>query len=185
MKEQSPEKVLQDRLELQQTRWYVLSVKLFHERRIARLLNEKGLETYVPVRRELHTWSDRKKWIDRVLAPQLVFVRIAMKDKNLVFVDRFVVKYVSLPKTSKPASIPEEQMNAFMTLTRHSQEEISMIQSPLHKGDKVLILSGSLIGLEGELLRIDGKTQVLVRLNDALSAVVTLASDMVEKIPQH
>lgn len=175
--------ILRLQKEAKELHWYVLYVRQFHERRLVSLLQEQGLESYVPVRRELHNWSDRKKWIERVLTPQMIFVRVALTNKNSVFIDKHIVRFLTVPGKSVPAAIADVQMDAFRRLTEQTKEEIDLINTPLKKGDMVRIVSGALIGIEGELLRVDKNcSKVVVRLNEILSAAVELPINMFERI---
>lgn len=39
-------------------------------------------EYYVPIQTEVHQWSDRKKRIDRVVLPMVIFVRFAQDEED-------------------------------------------------------------------------------------------------------
>ena len=46
--------------------WFVAYVRSCQERRVADLLAAQGIETYVPVQKERHKWSDRVKIVDHI-----------------------------------------------------------------------------------------------------------------------
>ena len=53
-----------------------------------------------------------------------------------------------------------------MELSKNSIEEtIEMFISPLEPGQKVKVIKGPLAGLEGELVEVEGKSKVVVRLD--------------------
>ena len=60
-----------------------------NEKKIFSKLQEKGYITYLPLKKELHKWHDRKKWVDVPLIPSYIFVKakknIKGKIKNPVY----------------------------------------------------------------------------------------------------
>ena len=164
--------------------WYALRCTPRHERRIVERLAKCGIDSYVPVRRELHQWSDRKKWVDVVLTPRFIFVKIKLSEKSSVFVDRSILSIVHMPGTgATPCPIPDEQMRAFIELTQRTSN-LEVIQTPLTKGDFVRVMSGTLEGYEGEFVHLDGQHKIIVRLNGALTVAVSMPKSMVEKVPR-
>ena len=53
--------------------WYALFVKSNTEKKVARTLSAKGLQTFVPVIRETRQWTDRRVATDFPLFPGAVF----------------------------------------------------------------------------------------------------------------
>lgn len=58
-------------------RWIAVLVQVNCEKRTATRLSKAGYETYIPIQQELRQWSDRKKIIDCLIMPMVVFVRVA------------------------------------------------------------------------------------------------------------
>ena len=56
--------------------WYAAYVRLYHEKKISIQLSKMGIENFLPVQEEIHQWSDRRKKIERILIPMIVFVRV-------------------------------------------------------------------------------------------------------------
>ena len=63
-------------------RWVATLVQMNYEKKVAAKLDKMGIANYVPVQREEHQWSDRKKKIDRVVIPMVVFVRLAQDEED-------------------------------------------------------------------------------------------------------
>ena len=55
-------------------KWYALYTRYRHEKRVESQLLQKGIETYLPMRKILRKWSDRKKWITEPLFNCYVFI---------------------------------------------------------------------------------------------------------------
>ena len=50
-------------------RWLVAIVRICHEKKTGERLTKMGIENFLPIQQEVHQWSDRRKIVDRVLAP--------------------------------------------------------------------------------------------------------------------
>ena len=56
--------------------WFVVLVGHNGERAVGRRLGERGYEVYVALQREVRVWRDgRRREVDRVVIPSVVFVR--------------------------------------------------------------------------------------------------------------
>ena len=53
----------------------------------------------------------------------------------------------------------------FRFMLDYSKDVISMNSAPLARGEKVRVIKGPLTGLVGELVTVDGKSKIAVRLN--------------------
>ena len=143
-------------------RWYVAHVRIHHEKKVAEYLGKMGIETFVPVQQEIHQWSDRRKLVETVLAT--------------------VSRYMVLRGEGKPAVIPDDQMARFRFMLDYSEEAICMNYSPLARGKKVRVIKGPLTGLVGELVALDGKSKIAVRLDMLGCACVDMPIGYVEQI---
>lgn len=161
-------------------RWYVALVRMHHEKKVADRLSEMGIESFVPIQQEVRQWSDRRKVVDRVLLPMMVFVHVDPCRRMEVFTIPAVSRYMVLRGESSPAVIPDEQMNRFRFMLDYSDEAVCMNDSPLLRGEKVCVVKGPLKGLEGELVTVDGKSKVAVRLDLLGSACVDMPVGYVE-----
>ena len=66
-------------------RWYVALVRMHHEKKVAERLAKMGIENFVPVQQEVHQWSDRRKVVESVLLPMMVFVHADPKERKEVY----------------------------------------------------------------------------------------------------
>ena len=146
-------------------KWYEAYVRLFQERKTAEKLATMGIESFVPVREEIHQWSQRKKKVMRVLIPQMIFIHATQQERMEALTLPSISRYMVLRGEHVPAVIPDAQMKQFMFMVDYSKETIEMFLSPLEPGQAVKVIKGPLAGLEGELMEIDGKSKVVVRLD--------------------
>ena len=91
-------------------------------------------------------------------------------------------RYMVLRGQSTPAVIPDEQMERFRFMLDYSEEAIEVCSSPLAPGEQVRVIKGPLAGLEGELVTIDGKSKVAVRLDMLGCAHVDMPVGFVERV---
>lgn len=162
--------------------WYAAYTKLFHERKTAENLQKMGIRSFVPVREEIHQWSQRKKKVMKVLIPQMIFVYGTLKERLEALTLPAISHYLVLRGEHSPAVIPDDQMDRFMFLVDYSDEAIEMFTSPLEPGQIVKVIKGPLSGLEGELIEIEGKSKVVVRLDLLGCAGVDMPAGYVEAI---
>ena len=162
--------------------WLVANVRLFHERKCAQRLEQMNIKTYLPIISELHYWKDRKKKIDRVLTPQMLFVYVNEDERRVVLEDRAVCKFYSFPGSKMATIIPDTQMKKFMFFVGGAGDDIEFVNDVLIEGDRVRVLRGPLSGLEGEYIRVGVQTKVAVRLKGLGCALVEIPKAWIEKI---
>ncbi len=163
-------------------RWLVAIVRICHEKKTSARLTKMGIENFLPLQQECHQWSDRRKVIDRVLLPMMLFVHVDLQEQKEVLTLSAITRYMVLRGESTPAVIPDEQMLRFKFMLDYSEETISMSSSPLLPGEKIRVIKGPLAGLEGELVTVNGKSKVAVRLTMLGCAFVDMPVGCVEPL---
>ena len=141
-------------------RWYVALVRMHHEKKVAERLDKMGIENFVPVQQEIHQWSDRRKIVESVLLPMMVFVHVNPKERKEVLGFSTVSRYMVMRGESTPALIPDSQMERFRFMLDYSEQAVEMCSEHLQPGEQVKVIKGPLTGLTGELMTMDGKSKV-------------------------
>ena len=162
--------------------WLVAHVRLFHEKKCAERLSKLNIKTYLPLMGELHYWKDRKKRIDRVLTPQMLFVYVNRDERLVVLEDRSVSHFYSFPGSKRATEVPEVQMKNFMFVVGNADSELEFTTEFFTKGDRVKILRGPLANLEAEFVKAGSKSKIILRLDDLGCAVMEIPLTWVEKI---
>lgn len=162
--------------------WLVAYVRLHHEKKTRIHLQAMGIEHFLPIQEEIHQWSDRRKKVERIVLPMMIFVRVSPEERPLPLSLASVSRYLVLRGESTPALIPDAQMEKFRFMLNNSEEAVELYTSPLALGEWVKIIKGPLTGLEGELVTIGGKSKMIVRLEALGCAQVDMPSSYVEKI---
>lgn len=140
-----------------------------------------GIECYLPVQSEIRQWSDRRKRVDCLVISMMIFVHVTPQERPLPLSLQAVSRYMVLRGESTPAVIPDEQMDRFRFMLDYSPEAVEMCSAPLAPGDAVKVIKGPLAGLEGELITVNGKSKVAVRLDMLGCAHVDVPIGFVEK----
>ena len=161
-------------------RWYVALVRMHHEKKVAERLSKMGIDSFVPVQQQIHQWSDRRKMVDTVLLPMMVFVHVNPKERMEVLSFSTVSRYMVMRGESTPAVIPDEQMARFRFMLDDSQEAVCMNHTPLARGEKVRVIKGPLSTVVDELVTVGGKSKIAVRLNTLGCAYVDMPIGYVE-----
>lgn len=160
-------------------KWYVLITRPRAEKQVSRRLTETGFENYLPLRRQLRTWSDRKKWVEEPLFSSYIFVKTEERLRSRVFEAGGLLKYVSIG--GKTAVISEEEIERVRRLCSYEGDVV--IQSgTLAVGDEVRITAGHFEGLHGRILETDGKARLRIFITGlACFASVEIDRNMVYK----
>ncbi|MBB4045506.1 UpxY family transcription antiterminator [Bacteroides reticulotermitis] len=162
--------------------WYVAYVRIHHEKKVSEHLERMGIKSFVPIQQELRQWSDRRKLIDKVVLPMMVFVYADPKERREVLTISTVSRFMVMRGESTPAVIPDEQMDRFRFMLNHSEESVSMVDVPLIHGEEVRVIKGPLKGLVGEFVTEGGKSKIVIRLNMLGCACVDIPLGYVEPI---
>ena len=143
--------------------WYAIYTRANSEKKLLDNLQEKRIECYLPVRKVLKTWSDRKKWQEEPLFKCYIFVKVSYKEFFTALNTPGVVCYVSFG--GKAQAIPENQINNIRALMDQFDRNVTLTYERIQKGIKVQVTSGSLIGVHGEVVNLFGQSRLLVRID--------------------
>lgn len=130
--------------------WYAVHTRSRHEKKVAHLLGKSNIERFLPLRRVLSQWADRKKWVEKPCFSGYLFVRIRPEEAYAVNSTRGVVGLVSA-RPGVPAIVPERDIENVLRLV---ESQVQVDPYPyLKPGQTVCIRRGPLRGIEGILVR--------------------------------
>jgi len=142
--------------------WYAIYTKPNSEKKLYSSLVEKQIECYLPLRKVLRYWSDRKKWIEEPLFKGYLFAKVSYKEFFDILNTPGAVCYVSFGGRAQP--IPEKQMSSIKTMVEQAKEEMVLTYKNIMKGQKAEVVYGALKGIQGEIVEIHGQERILIRL---------------------
>jgi transcription antitermination factor NusG len=144
-------------------KWYAVYTKINSEKKILEELQEQEIESYLPLKKTLRQWSDRKKWIEEPLFRSYVFVKVSHIEFFDVLAVPGVVCYVSFG--GRAQAIPEYQIENVKAFVQQEKNEIILTKELIEKGAKVEVLYGPLKGVKGEIIKIFGQYRILIRVD--------------------
>jgi transcription antitermination factor NusG len=156
--------------------WYALNVKPQHEKSVAEQLAAESLETYLPLYRAKHRWSDRVKVVDLPLFSRYVFGRFDFESRMKVLRITSINKIVGFG--GKPCPVDDEVIQGLKAVVGSG-----LPYGPwpfLQVGDRVRVGKGPLEGTEGVLVREKSGCRVVINVELLNSAVaVEIDRDLV------
>ena len=143
--------------------WYAIYTRANGEKKLFDNLQEKNIECYLPTRKVLKVWSDRKKWVEEPLFKCYIFVKVSYKEFFNVLNTTGAVCYISFG--GRAQSIPESQINNIRSFLYQCDHEVTLTYERIQKGAIVEVLHGSLKGIKGEVANIYGQMRLLIRID--------------------
>ena len=163
--------------------WTAIIVKINTEKKVAEKLESLGIQTYVPVQTEWHKWSDRRKKINRIVMPMVLFVRIDKVNEKKLLSYSFIYKFITYPGERKPAVIPDKQIDTLKFMLNQSDIKVDFKDCTFELGSDVRIVRGPLRGLCGKLRYFDqDKPTVGINMDLFGHACVSINKCDIEKI---
>lgn len=141
-----------DERQWNEPQWVAVYTRARAEKQLAEKIAARGYETYLPLHRQLHKWSDRKKWVEVPLFTSYVFVKITGKQVVPLREIDGVVYIVNFGNSRSIAWIPQKEIDNLRRLMASEQDFVVKNSQQLRRGSKVKILSGALEGMEGVLV---------------------------------
>ncbi len=144
-------------------RWYAVYVKSRYEKKTSKLLEDRHIETYLPLIGRLKQWSDRKKLVEEPLFKSYLFVHTDLKNYFDILNTPGVVRFVCFE--GKPVPVPDNQLVAVKSYIGEydGNDDLDKLQE-LHEGQIVEIARGQMKGLVGRLVEIRGKQRLIINI---------------------
>jgi len=139
----------------EELKWYAVYTRPRWEKKVACLLEKKGIEQYCPLNKIYRQWSDRKKLVLEPLFTSYVFVRTTEKMHSEVRIVSGVVNFVY--GLNKPAVIRNEEIECIKEfLDVHNNVQLQ--KTAITINDTVRIIKGPLVEYEGSVIAVKSKT---------------------------
>lgn len=166
-------------------RWIAALVQSCLEKKVGERLDKLGVENYIPTQTVIRQWSDRKKKIERVVIPMIVFIRTDEMTERRLRMQTYIRKILSYPGQWKAAVIPDAQIDRLKFMLRHAESSVELLEQTLQVGEAIRVARGPLKGLEGEIYQVQpDKPMVAIRIDCLGYACVSIDKSDLEIIPQ-
>ncbi len=162
----------------QDSTWFAVRTRSRQEKVAASMLEALGVQNYLPLRTEVHRWSDRNQAVATPLFKGYLFVRLnPCRDSRLQVLKTPGVSGL-VGNQSGPLPIPDCEIES-IRLVLGQQMECSAY--PFFAiGERVRVMRGPLAGVEGTLVRTqaDSKLVISVEMIQQSIAINVHASDV-------
>ncbi|SRR6266704_2436386 len=141
--------------------WYAAYTCAQHEKSVARQLQVRTIECFLPLYEKLSRWKDRRMKVQLPLFAGYVFVRLSSQDKLRALQVPGMVRLVGF--SGHPTPLPDDEIQALRDGLSASlrAEPCPYVQI----GRRVRVRSGPLAGLEGTLLKKKSGLRFVVSLH--------------------
>jgi transcription antitermination factor NusG len=134
-----------------------------HEKKIYTRLTEMKVNSFLPLRKQLRTWHDRRKYIDEPLFPSYVFIYLNSMQQYYDGMDTDGVMYYV--RTGKEIARVSDTVVDNIKLLVNKAGELEVSDQRFLPGRRLVISNGPLTGLSCEVVRCDDKDKLLVRVD--------------------
>jgi transcription antitermination factor NusG len=145
---------------LQVPKWHVVYTRPRSERKFAAKALEMGVESFLPLCQVVRQWSDRRKKLELPLFPNYVFVKVNDFRRWDLFNIKEMVRFISIEK--QPVILDENEINLLKRVLTDDNSVCS--EDYFQEGMKVQILYGQFAGMEGTLIKRNGNSRLLIRI---------------------
>lgn len=147
------------------TCWYAVYVRSRHEKKVYQLLQESGVDSFLPLVETVRKWSDRKKRVREPLFRGYVFVKIDCHKEQVKVLDtEGVVRFIGIGR--HPSVIAERDIDWLMRLVREP-DALHRTVTSIPPGRKVRVLAGPFKDFEGVVVK-SGRDERLVVFFDSI-----------------
>lgn len=159
--------------------WFAVYTTSRHEKRVARHLEQRQVEHFLPIYRTQHRWKDGSRvMLDLPLFPGYVFVRIQGSDRVSVLEVPGVVSIIGT--ASHPSPLPDFEVEALRAGLDPRRAEPHPLVTV---GQQVRIKTGALAGIEGIVVRKKGGYRVVLTLDLLMQSIaIEVDGDDVEPV---
>lgn len=162
------------------TDWHALYTRHQHEKSVASYLEQIGIQVFLPLSREVHRWSDRRKEIVRPLFPCYVFFSGGLERRIQIVNTPGVCSLVV--SGGKIAVIPAAELDA---IRRAVIGALRVEPHPfVYSGDRIRVHSGPLAGLEGIVARVKDSTRIVLSVQTLCRSIaIEVDETVIERLP--
>ncbi len=144
-----------------QYRWYAMYTKSRAEKKALKELEEKGIESYLPLKRVKRRWGRISRVIEEPLITCYVFVRVSHREYYRALVVPGVLRYVCFDGV--PAAIPANQIENLKIFVERENEQVQVSSEHVGRGDLIRVVDGPLKDVCAEVADVRGKRRLVLR----------------------
>ena len=172
-KKQRPKDEFTNQLDAEIPKWFAIYTNFRREKMVNRMLKQKGVEAYLPIRKVTRKYSRKIRVQELPLLSCYLFVRITKKEYIRVLETEHVLKFIKIGKNL--LCVTDEEIDVIKRVTGEGMP-FDIDPSVYSEGDLVEVVSGNLVGMKGKLTSIKGKKRFSIAL-DSLGYTLQITVD--------
>jgi transcriptional antiterminator RfaH len=143
--------------------WHIIYTRPRHEKKVNARLVEQQIKTFLPTRKVLRTWNDRKKYVEEPLFPSYLF--IFLEGVNNYYTGMDTEGSLCYVRSGKEIARVKDSVVENIRLMTDQATNIESTGMHFEPGQQLVIREGSLTGLACEVVQFNNKQKLLVRIN--------------------
>jgi len=160
-------------------KWYPVYTRSRAEKKAYEELIRKDIIAYLPLKKTLKQWSDRKKIIEEPLIKSYLFVYISAKEQTEVLMTNGISRFIYF--SGNIASLPDKQIHDLKLLLA-TEDDLEVFDFAIKAGEKVVVKAGPFKGMLAELVSIHNKQRIILRLHNMGYAIeINTSMKFIEK----
>lgn len=150
-------------------RWYIWYTKPKAEKKVQTRLQKEGVEVFLPERKELRQWSDRKKWVYTLLFPGYIFTLV--NKKGFIYVRYLEGISYPLIFEGEPAFLSQDEVDRINKLLIEP-DKLKVAHRNFYQGEEVEIIAGPFMGVRGLVVNYQGSKRLAVNIEQLGKALL-------------
>lgn len=165
--------------------WIAAYTRPRSEKKAATEITRLGIETYVPVQSIMKQWSDRKKKIDVVVIPNIIFVKLSENEIITVKSHPLITSVIHSPGKKNYSIIPSYQIEQLKYMLNEADTPV-IFNATVYKIDShVRVKRGHLKGLIGAVEKIsENKSRLIVSVDLLGGAMIEIDTSDLEAVEE-
>jgi transcription antitermination factor NusG len=150
-------------------KWFVLYTKSRYEKKVNSRLTDLNITTYLPLKKTIRKWSDRKKVVDMPLINSYIFVKTKRDSLYDLIKIEGVTRYVSF--SGRPVVVRQKEIDILKKFLEDGTA-IDIIDGVPKVGKQVKFTSGFFKDYEGKILKVNRKNQLQIEIESINKTLV-------------
>lgn len=154
-------------------KWYIAECKPTRERTLRGSLERGGYVCYVASQKETKVYASRnRREVEKIMIPGKIFIRTTEDELWDILlahsgIYRFMINKASSDREKGKrvyANVPDAEMQQLQYVLNNAPNPVMITTRELSLGQQIEVMCGPLIGLKGELARIENATYIVLRM---------------------
>ncbi|MEL6864665.1 MAG: UpxY family transcription antiterminator [Bacteroidota bacterium] len=152
-------------------KWYVAYTCSRSEKKVHTNIQERRIQSYLPLQKVQRQWSDRQKTVELPLFANYVFVHTTEDQIPALNGINGLVRFIAFE--GRLATLQAEEIDAIKQLINRGQD-ICVEHGLFRSGQATEVIGGPFKGMKGKMSRQQGKARFLIEIQ-ALKQVLSIS----------